>query len=61
MVVAVRPNPAVSVEVLAEILKWKEKGATLTDIISRLRPRTVPRGYTFHTWRPGDHRSGMFF
>jgi len=27
----------------------------MTDVIDRLRPRTVPSGYEFHTWTPGIH------
>ena len=27
----------------------------MKDIIDRLRPRTVPPGYEFHTWIPGTH------
>ena len=40
------PNPAVSTHLLMEIMKWKEEGAQEDDIITRLRPRTVPIGYT---------------
>ena len=47
------PNPAVSTHLLMEIMKWKEEGAQEDDIITQLRPRTVPIGYTPTTWIPG--------
>ena len=47
------PNPAVSTELLREILFWQSEGATMNDIIVRLRQRTVPPGYTPHTYVPG--------
>ena len=40
------PNPAVSTELLGEILDWQEKGATVKDVCTRLRQRTVPPGYS---------------
>ena len=43
------PNPAVSTHLLMEIMKWKEEDAQEDDI-TRLRPRTVPIGYTPTTW-----------
>ena len=52
-IAAKRQNPAVSTEVLTEILCWKTEGATETDIICRLRQRTVPAGYCHRYWCPG--------
>lgn len=46
------PNPAVTPELLKEILEWKRHGATINDVITRLRQRTVPTGYTIHMWQP---------
>ena len=50
---AVRENPAVPEQVLLEVLLWKLEGAMEVDVIARLRERTVPHGYKFHTWKPG--------
>ena len=44
-VTAVLLNPAISVELL-EIKKWYAEGATIDDVIERLRLRTVPLGYS---------------
>ena len=52
-IVAQRQNPAVSTELLTEILSWKNEGATETDIVCHLQQRTVPPGYCCHTWCPG--------
>lgn len=52
-VVAKRTNPAVPSSVLREISDWLRQGATLEDAVDRLRARTVPAGYEFHTWQPG--------
>ena len=46
-------NPAVPDELLWEIYRWRMEDATDVDIIIRLRQRTVPAGYCFHTWCPG--------
>ena len=51
--IAKRNNPAVSKELLEEILSWKIEGASNIDVITRLRQRTVPRGYEYHSWIPG--------
>lgn len=53
---AKRDSPAVSVMLLNEIWNWKQMGASTEDVISRLRPRTVPSGYSYNTWI-----SGMFY
>ena len=47
-----KESPAVSRELLVEVLSWKA-GAQDIDIINRLRQRTVPAGYVCHTWIPG--------
>lgn len=43
-------NPAVSTLLLKEIQHWIDEGATMSDVIERLRLRTVPPGYPIHTW-----------
>lgn len=50
---AQRKNAAVSEELLKEISSWRDEGATNEDVLTRLRQRTVPKGYTYHTWNPG--------
>lgn len=52
-VVAAVSNPAVSRELLLQILDWKNEGSTMNDVLARLRQRTVPPGYSFHTRVPG--------
>ena len=46
-------NPAVPQLILSVVHNWREHGATMEDIVDRLRPRTVSHGYVFHTWRAG--------
>ena len=48
-------NPAVSSTLLQEVYQWNKEGATINDIIERLRLRTVPSEYvgTIHTWIDG--------
>ena len=48
-------NPAISQELLVEISRWRADGVEWSDIISQLRPRTVPCGYVYSTWKPGEH------
>lgn len=43
-----------STALLTEILHWKEEGCEEVDIVERLRRRTVPEGYEYHTWQPGN-------
>ena len=43
------PNPAVSCDILKEIWKWKDEGFSQEDIIIKLRIKTVPAGYEYHT------------
>ena len=47
------PNPAVSPELLGEILLLKAEHCTDEDIITHLRPKTAPEGYEYSTWMPG--------
>ncbi len=47
---ALRNNPAVSTENLAEIFQWKQSGIDDHDLIGRLRLKTVPVGYTPCPW-----------
>ena len=49
VVIAEVPNPAVSYETLKQIHSWKVEGLSLDAIIDRLRPCTVPYGYTYCT------------
>lgn len=30
-----------------------KQSASFEDVIDRLRPHTVPSGYTYSTWKPG--------
>lgn len=46
-------NPAVCEKLLTEISQWLCQDIEWSDIISRLRPRTVPNGYTYKPWRSG--------
>ena len=46
-------NPAVPVEVLQEIAIWKAEGASDSDVVTRLRLKTVPEGYEYHPWKKG--------
>ena len=54
LIVAEKPNPAISPVLLCEVLLWQAvQGLSWEDIISRLRSRTVPPGYPYHAWKPG--------
>lgn len=53
-VYAKRKNPVVSEQLLREILSWKLEGMQDVDVITRLRQRTVPSGYSHHYWIPGN-------
>jgi len=48
-------NPAVSSALLQEVYQWNKEGATIDDVIERLRLRTAPSEYvgTIHTWIEG--------
>ena len=50
---AKKGHPGVNGELLGEILKWQKQGLDWKDILNRLRPRTVPPGYTYHPWKAG--------
>lgn len=50
---SITPNPAVSPELLREILLLKAEHCTDENIITHLRPKTVPEGYEYTTWMPG--------
>ena len=52
-VVAEHQSAAVPTSLLREILEWRSQGATMEDVVNRLRFRTVPPGYHPHTWHPG--------
>ena len=43
------PTPAVDENVLTKIDFWIQGGTSLEDIVDRLRPHTIPSGYTFNT------------
>ena len=53
--IAAEGNPAVSSELLWEVDQWNKEGATIDDVIERLRLRMVPTKYveTIHTWTNG--------
>lgn len=53
--VAEVPNVAIHEGILLEIAEWKDQGIEWSDIIRRLRPRTVPTGYTYCPWKPGKY------
>lgn len=52
-IVAEKPNPAISSDVLKEIYTWMSQGASFIDVVNRLQPRAVPPGYTYTPWKPG--------
>ena len=52
-VAAYLPNPAINTELLKEIQQWYDQGATVDDVIDRLRLKTVPPGYVTHSWIEG--------
>ena len=37
------------------------EGASDKDVITRLRQRTVPDGYSYHTWIPGLLKAAQTF
>lgn len=53
-IVAECPNPAVPSSVIQDINEWLLQGATMEDVVDYLRTLTVPIGYDFHTWKPGN-------
>ena len=46
-------NPCVNQELLVRIQTWLDAGATMDDVVDRLRPLTVPQGYQYHNWKSG--------
>lgn len=52
-IVLKRDNPVVPSAVLNDVYLWMSQGATFEDVVDRLRPRTVSRGYTYSCWKPG--------
>ena len=58
-IVAEIPNPAVPKKLLEELWHWKQNGVSIEDSIDRIRPRTVPTGYSFSNWRPGMHSNNL--
>jgi len=47
--------------VLRDICSWRMQGISMKDIVDRLRPRTVPSGYTFHVWKEGIYDKACYF
>ena len=47
-------NPCVNQELLVRIQTWLDAGATMGDVVDRLRPHTVPQGYQYHNWKSGN-------
>ena len=48
------PNNAVSQDLLAALIHgWITAGASMDDVVERLRLRTVPTGYAIHNWING--------
>ena len=45
--------PCVTPSLLDEIASWKNAGASLKDVVDRLRVRCVPSGYTPMPWSQG--------
>lgn len=58
-IVAETPNAAIDKGILLEIAQWKDQGIEWSDIICRLRPCTIPTGYTYCPWRPGGSYSNL--
>jgi len=55
-VIAELSNAAVPQYILREIFSWRQQGISMRDIVARLRPRTVPPGYPYHTWKTGKDK-----
>ena len=49
------PNPAVHADLLGIVHGWITAGATIDDVIERLRLQTIPMGYTIHTLTEGTY------
>ena len=50
---SMRPVPHVSSFLLEQILTWRAEGCSDEDVVTRLRLRTVPVGYTPKAWIDG--------
>ena len=37
------------------MLFWNQEGSRIEDVVTRLRMRTVPSGYTIHNWIDGKY------
>ena len=48
---ALNPKSVLGQDVLREISTWLSEGCLMKDVI--VRQRTVPAGYSYHTWIPG--------
>lgn len=59
-IVAKQPTSAVSATLLREIWRWLQMGLSMTDVVSRLRTRTVPKGYSYHMWKPGMYSNSYY-
>ena len=55
------PNPAVHTDLLGKVHGWITAGATIDDVIGRLRLETVSTGYTIHTWTEGVYLNIKLF
>ena len=53
-------NVVVHDELLCEIHQWRREGAENEGVIARLRPKTVPQGFTPHNWTPGRFYTFVF-
>ena len=53
-IVAKTPTSFVSTTLLEEIQRFSDEGHTQAEIYSILRNRTVPAGYTYTSWKPGN-------
>ena len=51
----------VSDDLLREILGWMAEGASMMDVVTRLRQRTTPDGYPNKSWQPGSYSSDKFW
>lgn len=51
-VTAEYPDPAVSNHTLCEVLEWRRSGVDTSEVVDRLRAKTVPAGYPLHPWTP---------
>ena len=50
IITAVVHNSAMTDSLLKQIWQWWKEGCSDTDVITRLRQKTVPPGYEIHTW-----------